>query len=315
LHKKTKQPPKVTIGLPFCNNRSTLGDSIRSVFAQTFQDWELILLDDASSDGSLELAHSIQDHRVTVLSNNVNRGLPASLNQITQLARGEYIARMDADDLMHPLRIEKQVRYLDERSDIDLVDTAFCTIDSLNNPIGVRGCGGLDISPRTCLAHGVLNHPSILARATWMRRNPYDESYRSSQDYELWCRTVASGDCRFERLPEPFLFYREEGSIRLCKVLRTHHFMSRAILAHGPKLVGVPQTFRYLVQTYGKSLIWVGASVLGVSHLVYRRRSKSLDDESREQALAAIRTILHTHVPGLERASDGIPGRMTRSAA
>ena len=92
--------PLLTVGIPFHNNEKTLLDAIRSIFSQTFQDWELILVDDGSTDDSLKLALSVEDPRVRVLpSDDQNRLLAARLNEITQAARGEFIARMDADDL------------------------------------------------------------------------------------------------------------------------------------------------------------------------------------------------------------------------
>src|SRR3954468_15780628 len=105
--------PRVTIGLPFVNSGETLPNAIRSVFAQTYDDWELILCDDGSTDISLEIARSVRDARVRVLSDGKNVGLPCRLNQIAAVARGEMLARMDADDLMHPNRIAAQVALLD----------------------------------------------------------------------------------------------------------------------------------------------------------------------------------------------------------
>src|SRR5438045_1632919 len=92
----------VSIGISFQNARATLADAVRSVLAQTCRDWELLLVDDGSSDGSLELARRIEHPRIQVISDGVNQGLASRLNQIALLARGTYLARMDADDLMHP---------------------------------------------------------------------------------------------------------------------------------------------------------------------------------------------------------------------
>src|SRR5438309_10301144 len=89
----------VSIGIPFLNARRFLADAVRSVFAQTCDDWELLLVDDGSTDGSLDVVRSIDDPRVRVISDGTNRGLCARLNQIASLARGKYLARMDADDL------------------------------------------------------------------------------------------------------------------------------------------------------------------------------------------------------------------------
>src|SRR5690349_10645893 len=105
--------PLVTVGIPFFNNASSLSDALRSIFAQTFTDWELILADDGSTDESLSIARSVRDPRVMVMSDGGNRGLVFRLNQITSAARGKYIARMDADDLSHPARLQRQVSLLE----------------------------------------------------------------------------------------------------------------------------------------------------------------------------------------------------------
>ena len=291
---------KVTIGISFVNNATTLGDAVRSVFAQTFRDWELILLDDGSTDGSWSIACAIKDRRVSALRNGNNIGVSASWNRIAEIARGKYIAHMDADDMMHPLRIEKQVRWLDKRPDVDVLDTAMCTIDSQNRPFGIRGCDGLAVTPQRCLANGLLNQPTILARTAWRRRYKYEALRRRAEDYELWCRAMINGDCRFARLPEPLLFYREEGSITLRKVLSTNASVRETMRRYGPHLVGVPQTWKYLVQSYLKSTAWVFASACGIPHVIYQRRNRALSEENRRRANRVIQSILRTDVPGLE---------------
>ena len=95
----------VTIGIPIFNAEATLLETVQSVISQTVRDWELILIDDGSRDGSLAIANSIQDPRIRVLSDGVNKGLPARLNQIVDEAKYDLIMRMDADDLMHPQRL------------------------------------------------------------------------------------------------------------------------------------------------------------------------------------------------------------------
>src|SRR5512138_427624 len=102
----------VSIGIPFYNPGRAFEKAVRSVFSQTHADWELILMDDGSSDGSLELARSITDPRVRVLSDGANRGLCARLNQIAREARHGLLCRMDADDVMHPDRLHRQVEEL-----------------------------------------------------------------------------------------------------------------------------------------------------------------------------------------------------------
>src|SRR5947209_20480458 len=94
-----KMPPELSIGLPSFNAGRFLREAVQSIFAQTFTDWELIIVDDGSSDGSFSTLAHINDTRVRVYSDAQHRGLAARLNEIAGLARGKYIGRMDADDL------------------------------------------------------------------------------------------------------------------------------------------------------------------------------------------------------------------------
>ena len=110
--------PAVTIGLPFLDCAGTLRETLQSIFAQTHTDWELLLVDDGSRDGSLEIAQAVDDARVRVVSDGSNRGLVHRLNQIADLARARHLCRMDADDLMHPRRVEAQLGFLEAHPDV-----------------------------------------------------------------------------------------------------------------------------------------------------------------------------------------------------
>src|ERR1700730_5321173 len=112
--------PVLTIGLPMYNAGAFLEPALQSIFAQTFQDWELILVDDSSDDGSTELLRFIHDSRVRLLKNGPRRGLAARLNQIVRAARAPYLARMDADDMLDDSRLERQVNYLRGHPDVDV---------------------------------------------------------------------------------------------------------------------------------------------------------------------------------------------------
>ncbi|MCL2744938.1 MAG: glycosyltransferase family 2 protein, partial [Planctomycetaceae bacterium] len=128
---------RVSIGISFLNNKRTLVHAIRSVFAQTIDDWELLLVDDGSSDGSLEIAQSVKDPRVRVLHDGQRRYLAARLNQIAAEAKYELVARMDADDIMFTERLEIQRRLFAD-SKINLVSSPACIINDANKIIGYR---------------------------------------------------------------------------------------------------------------------------------------------------------------------------------
>src|SRR4051794_20441310 len=105
--------PRVTIGIPFHDEERFLEQAITSVLRQSFADFELLLIDDGSTDRSLEIARSFDDPRIEVTADGRRRFLAARLNEITRRARGELIARMDGDDVAHPERLSRQLALLD----------------------------------------------------------------------------------------------------------------------------------------------------------------------------------------------------------
>lgn len=205
----------VTIGIPFYNAESTLLDAVRSVFAQTHKNWELILIDDGSTDKSLELAKSIKDPRVRVYYDGENRRLAARLNQLTGLAKYDLIARMDADDLMSPIRIEKQLGLLNANPNIDLISTGLCSLSDKNEALSIRCVN----SKHSITNKGLLSgnsgivHASLLGRRAWFKRNPYKESMIKSQDTNLWVRSYSKNDLNVAFISEPLYYYREDGNV------------------------------------------------------------------------------------------------------
>ena len=124
----------VTIGLPFYNAEKYLALAIESVLQQTYTDWELLLLDDGSTDDSLSIAQSYaqKDSRIKVISDGKNKNLATRLNELPSLAQGLYLARMDADDIMHPARIERQLAVLKTHPEIDVLGTNAYIINDEN---------------------------------------------------------------------------------------------------------------------------------------------------------------------------------------
>ena len=288
---------RVSIGIPFLNARHSIADAVRSVFAQTYPDWELLLVDDGSTDGSVDVVRRIDDPRVRVLSDGTNRGLCARLNEISSLATGRYLARMDADDLMHPERIERQVRFLTENPEVEVVDTTTWTVNEHLAPQGIRGERPLDPRPDEVLRYGLLIHPTVMGHADWFRRNPYDAEYVRAEDRELWTRTVST--TRFSRLCEPLFFYREGQPGRLWSYLRSEQTV-RAILRHyGPSLIGAGGTRRLLVRSCLKSVSWVIATGLGLHGRLVRNRNRPLEAAEIRTAQRALAEIRATPVPGL----------------
>lgn len=292
---------RVTVGIPFLNAEATLADAIRSVFAQTHTDWDLLLVDDGSTDRSLELARSVRDPRVTVVSDGRNLRLPDRLNQIARLARTELVARMDADDLMHPERLAAQLAFLRDHPEVEVLGSAAFTVDAGLGLIGLRGGGPSRTEPRSVFASGLFLHPTVMARTGWMLRNPYDPSAIRAEDFELWCRT--SGRLRAACLDAPLLFYRESLRVNLAAYLASARTTRAVLRRHGPERIGVPATVRLVARSGLKSLAYRGAYALGWDARLVRARSRAPTPEQRQAAAAAMAAVLATEVPGLEPAA------------
>jgi glycosyltransferase involved in cell wall biosynthesis len=223
--------PSISIGISFKNPGNYFTLALQSIFAQTFIDWELILIDDGSSDDSLTMAKSLKDSRVRVHSDGESRGLNIRLNQLVQLAKAPYFLRMDADDVMHPQRLEKQYQALLQHDENTVIGAAAYSIDADSQVVGLRPICTQQKSGFAA-RHSFI-HPTVAASTKWFRRHPYSENFvfQRSQDAELWCRTT---NCtKFINLPEPLLYYRESGtfsfknylgtSLGLLHIIHTYH--------------------------------------------------------------------------------------------
>lgn len=285
--------PTLTIGLPFYNDKSTLELAIKSVFAQTYQDWELILLDDGSSDGSLEIARGIKDPRVRLVSDGQNKGLICRLNQIVQIATGEYVARMDADDLMQPTRIEKQMNYLLAHKDTDLVDTGTYSIDRDGNPCGKRGLGDINTDPKQVLRHALLLHASIIGKRSWFLDNPYDPAYIRAEDYELWCRTYARSS--FARIKEPLYIVRE-GKVNVKNYEKSSETIRKILRKYGPPVLSPAELTLELLKSKLKVFLYHTFSLFNKHDYLSRKRNDQLSEAEVRYVNQIINEINHVRL-------------------
>ena len=199
------QIPLVTIAIPSYNHEQYIQDAIKSALNQTYENIELIIIDDGSTDRSLDIAKSVSDPRVRVISDGQNRRLPYRLNQIVAEAKYDYIARMDADDLISPYRLERQLKILSENPDIDIVSTGVCSLTNDDVPVGMRLYNNkpeLTLKDMLLGQSGVV-HASVLARKSWFERNRYDVTQQLTEDYELWVRAFLKRDFNIWLLAEP----------------------------------------------------------------------------------------------------------------
>lgn len=288
----------ISIGIPFYNAEKFLADAIRSVFAQTYQDWELILVDDGSTDRSLEIAKAVRDPRVRVISDGENKKLPTRLNQIAATAKYDFVARMDADDLMSPARLEKQMAIFAAHPELDLVTCGVFSVTNDLTAVGVRWHDSTRITLKELLAKrgcGVV-HAAILGRKSWFLRNPYDPTLRIAQDYDLWLRSASKDDFNIYLMPEPLYYYREENNATAKKMLAAY---KNERVMYGK--YGKTSAFPLILRSWCKTTVVQILSGINQMDLLLKRRSASLDDPDMIALFQnEIEQVKKTSVPGLD---------------
>ncbi|MBA7493329.1 hypothetical protein ES702_03887 [subsurface metagenome] len=291
--------PLVSVGIPFLNCEDSLLDSVRSIFAQTYTNWELILVDDGSTDSSPDIARSIDDPRVRFLPpDGRNRRLPARLNQITQTARGEFIARMDADDLCHQERFAKQVQFLRTHPKVDIVGTSSCSLDKQGRPAKklVVGETHEEIFKGLFKGGGVsIIHPSIIGKARWFRRWPYDENNIRCEDYELWVRSRK--DSLYANIPEILSFTNVFLSFSLTKYAGGKHSGALEIWKYAPAEFSRLSAIYKMAKQYLQVGVYAGAKLLGLHSKLISRRYRPMSPQEHAEISAAIDVIRKTKVP------------------
>lgn len=276
----------VTIGLPCYNAAATLPQALASIRAQTCPEWELVAVDDGSVDGTRKVleyfAATHSDWPIRVVADGTNRGLAARLNQIAGLARGEFLARMDADDMMFPDRLGQQVNHLRQHPECDVVGSAIVCMDRQGQLVARRApperVAG---AARRILAGEVLYHPTVMGRTAWFRAHPYDETLRISEDYELWARTASS--LHIHNLPQPLLFYREYGTFHWRKYREQSRLTREFLRRYGPEAIGAAATGRLIARRRVKDAVYGLLRMCGLWRFALHLRNRRLTEAERRQ--------------------------------
>lgn len=200
------EKPLISIVIPVHNGAKWLGQTLESLYAQSYPHFEIVLIDDASSDGLEEVLNSSKDARLRVVHLKANVGVSTARNHGVDLAKGSYIAFCDADDLCLPQRLELQLSFLMQHPDISLCGSSFTCFDTqdretIKNP-------ETDDQIRKALMQGnCFGLSTVMARATALKANHFNPTLRVAEDYDLWTR-LASAGIRLANLPDSLVRYR-----------------------------------------------------------------------------------------------------------
>lgn len=223
--------PKVSVLLPVYNAGSFLREAVESILRQTFEDFELIIIDDGSTDGSAEFLDSFSDPRIRVI-HQTNQGLRATLNTGLQQCLGTYIARMDHDDVALPQRLARQVAFLDTHPDHVLVGTTYAYIDDQNRVLGVFPALLEDADIKLeLLTKSPFGHGTVMFRASALRAGHYQYTLNAVhvEDYDLWIRLAAAG--KYANLPDVLYLWRRSATNTTNEHGRTQQTSTRALRA------------------------------------------------------------------------------------
>lgn len=217
----------VSVCMAVKNGEDTIRSSIGSIVWQTFVDWELIVIDDASDDATREIVESFADKRIRLVCNAENIGPAACRNKAISLSAGKYIAVMDADDLSFPDRFSKQVKFLEAKPDVDLVGGQALMFRDDWYPIGVMD---VPLEHVDIAAHPFsfipLHNPCLMGRKEWFSKYGYSEEYLKAEDYEMLLRALRFS--RYANLPDILLGYRYEVN-NLKKRIATRRYVWLAV--------------------------------------------------------------------------------------
>jgi glycosyltransferase involved in cell wall biosynthesis len=223
--------PLVSIIMSMRNSASTVGVAVRSVLMQTLRDFELIVIDNGSSDDSFAIVASFSDSRVRLIREERTSYFAVRLNQAVALCRGEFVARMDSDDICFPERLSQQVARLREDPKLDLIGCGAVVFTSGGELLGEMPVG---LDHREIVARPFvgfpLPHPTWCGRASWFRNNPYDASLEYAEDQDLLLRSFRHS--KLGGLDSILLGYRQDR-LALNKLLPGRMTFAKSAWRHG----------------------------------------------------------------------------------
>jgi len=233
--------PKVTVLMPIYNAGKFLREAVDSILKQSFSDFEFLIIDDGSTDGSQSIIRSYDDSRIRFVQNERNLGVARTLNKGFTLAQGQYVARMDADDISLPYRLEKQVHFMEENPEVGVSGTWIRLFGDQPRVVG-RCPVGAPVVKSYLLFDNPMFHPSVILGRAMIEKHGlrYDPLFKRTEDFELWSR--ASEFFAMDNLPEVLLHFRVHGSSVTSTTQDVMTQQTEKILARSLERIGIEPT-------------------------------------------------------------------------
>ncbi|MXO66343.1 glycosyltransferase family 2 protein [Altericroceibacterium endophyticum] len=312
--------PRISVVMPVYNVEAYIGAAIESVLAQSFEDFELIIVDDGGSDNSIEIARSYDDPRIHIVS-QINRGLAGARNTGIAAAQGDYIALLDSDDCYHPDKLRLHFVHLEANRMIGVSYAGSRMIDAEGNPLSVAmrpkltGIDSAQILRRNPIGNGsaaVLRRSAIDRAIFNMEGEPYrrcwfDESFRQSEDIEFWIRLSAKHGVLFEGIEGLLTDYRIVAgalSANIVKQYLSWNAMLRKTREYAPELIA---RHGHQARAYQLRYLSRRAVQLGDAHFAKSLLSEALTTSPRIAFAEPIKTgvtgaaVLAANILGPER--------------
>jgi glycosyltransferase involved in cell wall biosynthesis len=270
----------ISIGMSIYNCGGTLPLAVRSIINQSYPHWELLLINDGSTDNTLEVARSFNDPRIKVFSDGQNKRLPTRLNEAISLAQGKYFARMDGDDIAYPQRLEKQVEYLETHPEVDLVGAQIMVFNNQGQPLGKRAAPehheAICARPTAGFA---MAHPTYCGKLNWFQKYGYRKEAHLCEDQDLLLRSYRNS--RFANVPEILLGYRED-ELNLRKLFLTRRFLAQSLWNEFIRQSRIPTASAAVAAQMLKFCADIVAIQTGLNHCLLKHRASTTIDSERQ---------------------------------
>lgn len=287
IHLDRMNTPLVTIGIPCYNVGRFIALSIKSVLAQTYTNFELIITDDGSADNTVDEIRKFNDSRIKLIVDGENHGISYRLNQQIDMAKGDFFIRMDGDDIMFPNRVEEQVRFLYTHPNVDVVGSSIVVVDNDTKIIGFRKYNTCQLSKDKLYIGTCFAHPTVCGRIKFFKTYYYDEAYNGAEDHNLWIRGFTG--CNYSTINSPLMFYRDPCIFKLNTYLGRMKTLRRMYSDFiNSDYENVSLLKKLIAKSYIKTIISFTFAKLHLDSLMIARRNQKNVDARYQKVLDLI---------------------------